>query len=230
MKTGFGILFFLLAAFTNLHAQTGKSYNVGAGQQVGEALLKANGLYLYPQFADAQVAFKNGNSGYGRMNYNKLLGELQFIGPNNDTLTMDNGKETNYVAIGKDTFFYADACLQMVDAFGMRVAKKTVLELTNRRAIGGMGEQNAGGTTSYTSMSNRHGIKELVPNEALTFSEATTYFIADRFNRFKPLNRKSLHNLYPKQEKVLDAYLDANAVNFVHEADVLRLIGFLKTL
>jgi hypothetical protein len=143
---------------------------------------------------------------------------------------VDNGNEISYTAIGTDTFFYHDGFIQLLAGFNARIAKKTILELTNRQRVGGMGEANNGGTASYTSMSNRHGIKDLVPNEILSFSESTTYYIGDKFNRFKPLNKKSVYSFFAKNERELDAYLNANPVNFQQEADVLRLIDFLKTL
>lgn len=220
---------FLLSAGC-LQAQTRKTYKVAPGERVPDALLKARALYQYPQFSEAEVAFKNGRYGGGRMNYNRLLGDMQYIEANGDTLTLADSKEVASVIINADTFFFQEGYLQLVDDFKIKVAKKTILELTNRQRLGGMGELSSASIASYSGVSSNQGKKDVVPNEVLTFSETTTYFISDRFNRFKPLNKKNLFAFYAKRQKEVETYLQANPVNFLKEEDVLHLIGFLKTL
>lgn len=229
MKQTFVTLFFMLLSAACVKAQTGKTYKVAPGERVDYALLKANALYQYPQFGDAQVALKNGTSGSVRMNYNRLLGDIQFINGKGDTLSLDRGNEIASITIGNDRFVYSDGYLQIVEDAGVRIAKKSIFKIANRERIGGMGEVSDG-STMYTSMYSRQGAKDLVASEALTFSESTLYFIGDRFNNFKPLNRKSVRSFYAKQEKRVDAYLQTNPVNFSQEKDVQRLLDFLKTL
>src|SRR5215218_7967263 len=113
MRTILLALVFSLACYTSLQAQTHKTYKVAPGEPVGDALLKAKAMYQYPQFSQAQVLYKNGNTGGGPMNYNRLLGEMQFINQQGDTLTMDNGKEVNFITLGTDTFYYYDGFLQL---------------------------------------------------------------------------------------------------------------------
>ena len=229
MKMSLIAILFLLAGSVCLQAQTGKTYKIKPGERVDYALLKENGLYQYPQFADAQVALKNGTSGTVRMNYNLLLGEMQFVNGNGDTLSLDKENEVASIVIAKDTFVFSDGYVQLLDEAQVRFGKKTMLKIANRQRIGGMGEVSDG-STMYTSMYSKYGVKDLVPTEALTFYEVSTYFIGDRFNRFKPLNRKSVRAFYARQEKEVETYLQANPVNFAQEADVLRLMAFLKSL
>lgn len=229
MKTFLIALLFLLAGAACLQAQTVKTYKVKPGERVDYALLKENGLYQYPQFADAQVALKNGTSGTVRMNYNLLLGEMQFINGKGDTLSLDKENEVASIVIAKDTFVFSDGYVQLLDGTRVRFGKKTMLKIANRQRIGGMGEVTDG-NTMYSTMYSKYGVKDLVTPEAITFYAVSSYFIGDRFDRFKPLNRKSLHSFYARQDKEVEAYLQANPVNFNQEADVLRLMAFLKTL
>jgi hypothetical protein len=206
-----------------------KSYKVQPGQRVGEALLH-NGLYQYPAFKQAEVHYKNGSSGSGLLNYNRLTGEMQFIDAKGDTLALINEDEIATISIGKDTFYYSQGYLQQIDDFTVRFARMTMLEQTNRQRIGAYGQPNAAAVTTHTSVATNQGFKDIVPQEILTFQEKSIYYIGDRFGRFKPLNKKTLLNFYSKKEGAVSDYLKANPVNFVQEEDVMRLIGFLKTL
>src|SRR4051812_28027078 len=99
MKAFLILVIFFLTVPPCLQAQSSKIYKVAPGERVDYALLKANALYQYPQFADAQVALKNGTSGTVRMNYNQLLGDMQFINGKGDTLSLDNENEVTSIVI-----------------------------------------------------------------------------------------------------------------------------------
>src|SRR5881398_159423 len=114
MKTFLLLLILYLAVPACLQAQTSNIYKVAPGERVDFALLKANALYQYPQFADAQVALKNGTSGTVRMNYNQLLGDMQFINGKGDTLSLDNENEVASIVIAKDTFVFSDGYVQLL--------------------------------------------------------------------------------------------------------------------
>lgn len=230
MKTFLALTLLLLTRPAALLAQqTATVYKVAPGERVDVALQKANALYQYPQFKEAQVTLKSGSSGTVLMNYNRLLGDMQFINGKGDTLALDKANDVAAITIGKDTFFYSEGYLKLLDDPSVRIAKKTVLRIANRERIGGMGEVSEG-STMYGSMYSSYGVKDLVASEALSFSDHTSYYIGDRFNNFKPLNRKNLRNYYSKQVRQLDAYLKENPVNFFQEEDVQRLISFLKTI
>lgn len=237
MRTAFLLL--LLAAISYASAQQDtlqealspqhKTYKVYPGQRVSEALLN-NGLYQYPKFTQAQVYYKNGNYGNGLLNYNRLTGEMQFIDPNGDTLALNNEPEIDMIAIGKDTFYYFNGYMQKVEDFSAKVAKQTYLEMTNRERKGLYGNTNQTAINTHTAVLTNQGVKDIVPQEVLTFRERTIYYIGDRFGHFKPLNKKNVLYLYSTKEKEVSIYLKENPVNFLEEDDVQRLINFLKTL
>ena len=215
---------------TQLSAQEQKVYKVNPGEKVNYALLHNKGLYQYPQFTNASVLFKNGHVGGGALNYNRLIGEMQFIDEKKDTISLSDENEIDTIAIGKDTFFFQQGYLQLMHNFSVKIAKKTKLILTNRQRLGSMGELTSASVDTYNAVSSDNGIKNIAPNEILTFKEVTTYFIGDRFGHFKPLNKKYLYDFYFKDKKALDTYLQANPVNYLQEEDVQRLVSFLKTL
>ena len=237
MRSVFLSLLLLLATYVNAQVDSSqqatsenyKVYRVNPGERVGEALLN-NGLYQYPKFTQAQVVYKNGGYGNGLLNYNRLTGEMQFIDPNGDTLALNNEPEIDMVVIDKDTFYYSNGYMQKVEDFSAKVAKKTYLEMTNRERKGLYGNTAQAAVNTHTTVVTDLGFKDVIPQEVLTFRERTIYFIGDRFGRFKPLNKKNVLYLYAKKEREVSEYLRAHPVDFLKEEDVMRLIGFLKTL
>ena len=207
-----------------------KVYKVNPGEKVSDALLSNGGLYQYPKFTQGQVYYKGGNNGSGLLNYNRLTGEMQFIDPKGDTLTLDNEKEIDTVVIGPDTFYYFQGYLQKVAEFSAMVTKQTYLEMSNREKVGAFGTVAQNAIDTHTTIVTNQGFKSVIAQEILTYREQTIYFIGDRFGNFKQMNKKNVLYLYSKKEKEVSAYLKDNPVNFQKEADVQRLIEYLKNL
>lgn len=207
-----------------------KVYKVNPGEKVSDALLSNGGLYKYPKFTQGEVFYKGGNYGSGLLNYNRLTGEMQFIDPKGDTLTLDNEKEIDKIAIGQDTFYYYQGYLQKVAEFSATIVKQTYLEMSNREKVGAFGTVAQNAIDTHTTIVTNQGFKAVVAQEVLTYREQTIYFIGDRFGHFKLLNKKNVLYLYSKKEKEVSTYLKDNSVNFQKEADVQRLIEYLKNL
>ncbi len=221
-----------LFLFTHLQlsAQVRKTYKVNPGEKVMEALPK-EAVYMYPQFKIGTVNFRNKNVGTAKLNYNRLLDEIQFIEDKGDTLSLGDEVTVASIVIEKDTFYYYEGYVKMISSVNkVKFASKKILALSNKQKIGGMGELSSASIATYEKMSSSQGIIDIVPKEILTFSEYSKYFIGDPYNRFKPLNKKNLLNMYARQQRNIEIYLTENQVNLLKEDDVLNLIGFLSKL
>ncbi|HET6722390.1 MAG TPA: hypothetical protein VFH07_06545, partial [Chitinophagaceae bacterium] len=92
------------------------------------------------EFRLGTVALKNGTSAFVKLNYNSVFGEMQFINPQKgDTIFIAEEKNVKFVAIEKDTFYFDEAWLQVIDSDStVKVAKKKLLEMTNKEKLGAM--------------------------------------------------------------------------------------------
>lgn len=222
----------LVAVNAVAFSQERKSYKVNPGEKVYEVLQKNGALYHFPSFQPGVVQFRNGKFGSGLLNFNKLIAEMQYIDETGDTVSLADEKEISYIAIAKDTFLYRDGYMmqwKLLPGNGL-LARRTVLELTNRQKLGGFGELTSASVGTTTNMSSNLGLKDMVPKEILTFTEAHHFFIGDRYNRYKPLNKKTLYDHFNRHKKNLDEWLEQHPVNFLKEEDVARLAAFLQTL
>lgn len=87
----------------NVTAQNAKTITVKAGNDVKEFI--ANEMYRYPKFLIGKVFFRDGKSTSAKLNYNLLVGDMQYIDLNGDTLSIANSKEVGYIKIEEDSFF-----------------------------------------------------------------------------------------------------------------------------
>ncbi len=70
--------------------------------------------YSYPAFIYGKVYFRDGTAGSSLLNYNLLAGEVQFINPSGDTLSLANEVTIQYITINEDTFYYDNVYLKLI--------------------------------------------------------------------------------------------------------------------
>jgi hypothetical protein len=215
----------------NAISQARKTYKVMPGQMVSQAL-PPDVMYRYPAFSDGFVHFRNSALGSGKMNYNNLLGKIQFIDGNTDTLELTNDPPISFVIIATDTFYFEKKWMELGHARpNIILAKSSVLNLINRQRKGAMGVISEGSVNPVTQLSfNGRPLRELPTDEILTFAFQYEYFTGDRFGHFKPANKKGFLSLYGTKDKQIEAYLAENPVDFSMEEDLIRLTDFIDSL
>lgn len=227
------VLLPLIAIITCLQisAQTKKTFIVNPGQRIVEAI-PLNELYSHPQFTLGTVQLKDASEAAVKLNYNKVFGEMQYIDPKNgDTLSLAEEKNIRFVAIEKDTFYFDEVWLQLVAGNStLKMAKKILLEMTNKEKLGAMEAPGFGAIETYNKFTGSQHMRDLVAKERLTFSEHVAYYFGDRFNHFSRANKKGLLKMYSKQGKEVEKWLDENKIDFNKEEDLQKTFGYLQTL
>ncbi len=227
-KCLFAIIIFLhLTSIIN--AQKKKTFRVNPGEMVVNTI-PAENMYEYREFTMGNVLFKNGRLGSAKLNYNSLLGEMEFLGDKHDTLALDDLGSMHYVSIANDTFYYNKIFLkQLSNSNGIKLAVNRAIVLTNREKIGGFGEVNGGSVEVKEQVSaNASMLKSLVAQQILTFSENYTYYFGDKFSQFKPASRKNVMEMFGKLKPGLEKYLDTYKPNYFDKQDVDKLAAFLQ--
>lgn len=218
----------LLVNFS-MSAQAKRTFTVNPGQKIIDAI-PVNELYTYPEFTLGTVQLKDATEAVVKLNFNYVFGEMQFIDPKNgDTLSLDQEKNIKFVAIEKDTFYFDEVWLQFVSGNSkLKMAKKKMLEMTNKEKLGAMEVPGFGAIETYTKFTGSQHMKDLVAKEKLTFSEHISYYFGDRFNQFSRASKKGLLKMYSKEEKQLDKWLDENKIDFLNIDDLKKLFTYLE--
>jgi hypothetical protein len=230
MRALFLFTVFSCLCMADVPAQKRKLYKINPGEKVTAAIPK-NEIYSYPEFVSGNVYLLNNTYSVARLNYNALFGEMQFINPKGDTLSLADEKMIRLIVINKDTFYYTNGYLKLVLTAGeLKLANKKFITFANRQKLGGFGESSQGSIETYGMVSSQSYLKELVANEIITMVKDSIFYIRDDMNNFKTVNKKTLQDIYPNNEKDLKKYLKENKVDLSNEEDIKKLILYFKTI
>lgn len=210
-------------------AQSAKMYTVKPGADIRDVIPMTE-MFRYPGFVPGAVVFRNGLSTAGTLNYNILLGEIQFIDPEGDTLSLANEETIRYVLISRDTFYYDDGYLKLLrSSGGIKLAEKVLF----REYIQKPGSYDLSSATTATntlsSLLERRSY-ELNTNQEITLVKSTQYFIGNRFNEFYYADKKNLLKAFSSHRVPIGNYLNKNTIEFNREQDLVKLMKFLEAL
>ena len=227
----FLIPFIIILLSVSTSAQSKKTFAVNPGQKIVEAI-PVGEIYSYPEFRLGTVTLRNGTSANVKVNYNSVFGEMQFIDPKKgDTISLAEEKNIKFVTVEKDTFYFDEVWLQQVSNNNtVKVAKKKLLEMTNKEKLGAMEVPGFAAIETYSKFTGSQHMKDLVAKEKLTFTEHITYYFGDRFNHFTKANKKSLLNFYRDREEKVEVWLKENKIDFSKTEDINRVMEYLQNL
>jgi hypothetical protein len=205
-----------------------KTFRINPGERFTDAIPQAE-IYSYPNFVQGTVYLKGDRYSTARLNYNALFGDMQFIDEKGDTLGLDNERTIQFIAIQKDTFYYDQGYLKLVATYdGTKLASRKFFSFTNKQKIGGFGELSSASIDAYDRISSGSTFNELVAKELVTLSQNNLLYVGDKFNHFKPANKKNLVAFFAKNEPVIKQYFEDNNVDFYSAEELTKLILFMQ--
>ena len=226
------LLFFILIGYTDLSAQDSTLITIKTGERVTDVLTSAD-IYYYPQFTYGKVFLRDGSKAAGKMNYNRLYGQMLFIDPKGDTLALADEKNIKFIVFDQDTFYFYEGYIRLLADDGVvKLTEKQVWVLADIRKIG---SHNRPTTTvavtsfsTYTDGLDAAKSKNLIMNEDVVLRKETQYFFGDKYNLFVHANKKGLLQLFPKEQVSIEDYLKENKVNFNKKEDIEKLYQYLR--
>lgn len=230
MKKPFTLIGSALLILSSLQGQYYKAITVEAGTTVTEKF-PFEVRYLYPQFTDGEVAMRTGAVSSSKLNLNLLLGELEFISDNKDTLMIARKKDLNIVTVAQDTFIYRSGYLKLIHSGTVKVMVRDKYKLTDIVKKGAMGAPNRNSAIeSYTAIPTDKQLLTLVPGEDLVFRRTVEFYIMTNEGDLIDFRKKNIMELYPQNENDIQKFLKTNKIDFEEQDDVIKLADFLVTL
>src|SRR5258705_5788256 len=221
----------ILAFFSALtcYAQDTSVIFIRAGSSILEKLPPAK-RYKYHEFRTGKVVFKDSSIATSKLNYSFLSGEVEFIGPTNDTLAIADDKASliKDILIDSNVFYYNKEFFEEIANHPEtgRLLKKQLFSEMDREKIGAYDMASpTSAVQTYSSVGNKiHSIVEgLVAKENLFLKVTEEYFMENKNNETVRLTKKNLLKLYSPRKRAINDYLDKNPVNFNREDDLKRL-------
>jgi hypothetical protein len=223
------LLGFLFLLAVSLNGQDRKIITVKAGTKVID-YFPVNERFRYPEFIQGKVMFKSGNFTVTKLNYNILVGEMQFI-QGKDTLAIINAKDISFIQIMQDTFYFDNGYLEVLTGRDPAIMTvKQFVKLTDKLKEGAYGTKSS--TTavqSYSGIYDQGGRTNyhLVLQEDLVFSRNTDYYIGNPQSGFSIYKKKNVLKLVPQHKSEIEQYLKQNKVDFQSREDLVRLTTFI---
>ncbi len=219
----------ILLIVVAVQAQKKKFITVPAGSKV-EDCIPFQERYRFPEFIDGNVFLRNGATAPTKLNYNFLLGDMEYIQAK-DTLSIANPADIMLIAFAADTFCYDNGYLEIIRGGQVRVAVKQKLTLKEVLKKDSYGTSSSNSSTdSFSSIETTGKSYKLISNQDRVFEKTIKYFLATTSNGFVPFNKKKALQLFPYKKLAIQEYLKTDEVNFDSRNDVLRLAGFLNSL
>ena len=217
-----------------LLAQDADMFRIKAGEAVEEAIPVVH-QYRYENFHNGSVFFYNGSPATARLNYNLLLGEMQFIDISGDTLSLADEHIIEHIRIGENTFYYDPkyGYLEVIAQYPMvkllvQQSFSTVLKEKKGAYGQSTGTSSIKNYNSYTAANSR--LQKLNPNEDVLIAREIAYFLADHNQRIHRAGKSTFMKLFAQQKKTISTYLDEEDINFDKEEDLRQLLQFCSKL
>jgi hypothetical protein len=203
-------------------------YIVAPGTKLND-VIPADEVFYYPSFVPGKVYYREGNVQETVMNYNQLVDEIQFIGPDGDTLALDNEFTVRFVCIGRDTFYFDKGYILLLSSkHAVRLGVKHRFEMGERRQNTGYDMlSSASSTLSFSSLQDETRMRTLQINEQVVVRKTVQYYFGDKFNHFVPATEKTIAELFPKCINTLNRFLKKNRVDFNNRDDVYKVVAFV---
>lgn len=222
-----------MIALCGVSGQYDMRFTVKAGTSVAEVLSDEE-IYRYPSFMDGHVMYKNGSFINSRLNYNIVLGEMQFINGKGDTMVIANSADIYRVVFDTGTFYVNEGYLEvLVGDSNIMLLAKNYVKLMDVRNQGAYGTSNSSGAVdNYTSISagNNTSTMNLKVSQDMVYTFTSDYFFKSGNSEFIPARRNSILRLYPDTENEIKSFIKENNVNFSDVNDLIKLTGFLMNI
>jgi hypothetical protein len=225
------IIFIFLATTFNLKAQVLKERkHIQGGSQMWTNFTKE--MFMYPEFIEGVVYYKNGQQFKRLLNYNRMLKTIQFIDEKGDTLAIDNEAAVKTITVKDDEFIYFPNCLQAIaknERLGLY--KHEELRIADIRRKGLYGAPNSSG--SYESINQVYtwmNSYQLDINELLLLSKTTTFYIVTAHDELLTANRKNVLAQFTDNKTKISDFIKAKKISFTNETDLEQLSDYIRSL
>jgi hypothetical protein len=213
---------------TSIFSQTISTFTIKAGEDISAVYKQA---FKYPQFRNGKVVFSYGSPAGGKMNYNLIIGKIQFIDEKNDTLVIADEAAIKFITIGTDTFYYdRDNYVELLANYGeVKMALQERIKFVDEKNIGAFGIPTSTKNIDNYNTLRANNTYSLKVNKDLVYSKESKYYFSEGESNFLVANKKNILKEFPSKRTVIENYLKQHDINYNNEEDLKSLFGYLAT-
>ena len=189
--------------------------------------------YLFPEFTNGDVYYR-GHKGSGKLNYNMLLGEMQFM-ENDQVMALANAKDVMVISINNRRFYpFKDREfteeLTSTDQYQLRVRRKGNVAQHRKKGAYGM-DSSTSAITSYSSISSDNRQYQLTVEEKMLISLNYFYYLVGGNGRYILVkNAKTFTKQFPAYRTSIETFVKEHRIRFDNEDDLKALLEYCGKL
>jgi hypothetical protein len=200
------------------------------GDNLGE-LAETSFQYVFPVFTEGNVVYKNGKTIPGVLNYNILLGEMQFVDPDTQrVLSIVDLHEVTMVKVGKRFFvpFTGKEFLEILSAGTVQLAARYKgNRLSHGRQTPYGNSTPSARSSDMTAVDAGGYMSSLEAKENIRITVDTYYYIVGDKKQTLFTGSKSFLKAFPKEKsKAILQFIQQNNINFNNRNDLLVLMSY----
>ena len=226
-------LFLLLLIPVLVSAQTRHVVEAVAGEDLSQ-VVSPQMQFLFPEFTHGDVFYKGFKSS-GKLNYNMLLGEMQFL-ENDQVMSLANVKDIVLLKIDDRRFHPFNERgefteeLMSTDKCQLRVRRKGNVAQHSKKGAYGM-DTSTSSLTSYTSIGVDNRQYELTISEKVLISLNNFYYLVGTNGKYILIkNVKAFTKQFPAHRAQIEKFAKDQRIRFDNEDDLKTLLEFCSNL
>jgi hypothetical protein len=227
------LLFSCIFIQTLIKAQENKRFTVKPGESVDD-VLTADQIFRYAEFFQGKVLFFDGTYIEALLNYNRLLGEMEFITNKGDTMSIGNTGDIDVIILPQDSFYFHGGYLERIAGDGnIMLLVNNYTRLVNVKKQGAYGLTSSSGdinSYSYFNSAKFGRRTDLKVQEEMIFSFETDYFFMDKDSKYAPAKKNTLLKLLPAYREEINEYLKKENIDFKKPDSLTALTKYLTEL
>ena len=188
-------------------------------------------FYLLPKFTDGTIKMKDGNVAGGKLNYNTVLDEMQFIGDKNEILSVADPSAVVLVVIGDRKFYYLKNYFFELVADGNILLFARIHVKRFEEKIGAYGGTSS--TSSITSVSSYTSdigtLTKLNAGVKVSLQTEVVYYAAVNGKYKLVLTKNDLFKLFPANKDLIKQEMDKENIKFEVVDSFKKIIDFINT-
>ena len=223
-----------LALFSNLlSAQNRQVFEASSGEDISERVSEQI-QYLFPDFVNGDVYLFGTPKVNGMLNYNMLVGEMQFL-VNDKVFALSREPKALMVTIDNRKFYpfkrseFTEELLS-TGAHHLRVRRVGKAIPHSRRGAYGTWSSTAS-IQSYSSLNADNQVHSLNITERILVTVDSYYYIVGTNGKYKLIkNIKAFFKQFPGNNALIEAFVKENNIRLKNEDDLKALLAYCANL
>ena len=190
--------------------------------------------YLFSEFTIGEVYFQNAPKGSGMLNYNMLIGEMQFM-DNNEVMALADVKNIAMVNINDRKFYPFNSRefteeLLSTDLAQLRVRRKGNIAPHAKKGAYGTSSSTSS-ITSYSSINSGERQYDLSITSDVLISLRQFYYLVGSNGKYTQIkNVKTFTKQFPANSGQIEAFAKEHKTRFDVEEDLKALLLYCNEL